>query len=60
MSEEINRKTTALAVYAAFDAWNKAPAHVKAIAGAYMGPVLEALGAINRELKSIREEAKHG
>ena len=45
-----HRMKTAQAVHAAQRAWLDAPAHYKAMAGAYVRPLVEALMAINSEL----------
>jgi hypothetical protein len=50
-----HREKTAQAVAAAGAAWAKAPVHIKAMAGAYVGPLLEAITAMNQELQSIKE-----
>lgn len=39
-----------VAVAQARAAWATAPAHVKVLAGAYVGPLLDCLAAIGREL----------
>lgn len=39
-----------LAIGHAAGQWASAPAHVRALAGAYVGPLLSALEAIGREL----------
>lgn len=49
-----HREKTVQAVANAAAAWAKAPAHVKALAGAYVGPLLEAIAAINEEFASFR------
>jgi hypothetical protein len=51
----MERGKTAQAVAYAAAEWAKAPAHVKALAGAYVGPLLEAIAAMNQELQSIKE-----
>lgn len=38
------------AVKAAVNAWDKAPMHIKAMAGAYMKPILHALQALERAI----------
>lgn len=43
------------AVAAACAAWSTAPLHIKAMAGAYVGPLVDALKAINTELQALRE-----
>lgn len=35
--------------------WETAPAHVRALAGGYVGPVLTVLEAISEELDAIRQ-----
>lgn len=50
------REKTAQAAAAAGAAWAKAPAHIRAMAGAYVGPLLEAVAAINQELQRIKEQ----
>ena len=55
------RANSSAKVTAAINAWSGAPMHVKAMAGAYVGPLLEALTAINRELHAIRVQGEaHG
>jgi hypothetical protein len=49
------RVETTKAVAAAAAAWAKAPAHVRAMAGAYVGPLLAALMAINEELQEVQD-----
>lgn len=44
------------AVAAAVRAWDGAPLHIKAMAGAYVGPLLEAIEAISAELDAIKGE----
>ena len=46
-------KTRREALKRAEDAWDKAPAHIKVMAGAYVGPLLEALKAIDKESEDI-------
>lgn len=46
------------AVAAAVKAWDGAPLHFKAMAGAYVGPLLEAIQAISAEIDAIKG-AKH-
>lgn len=43
----------------ALAAWNKAPAHVRALAGAYVGPMLAALVALAERIEKI-EGGQHG
>jgi hypothetical protein len=49
------RVDTTKAVAEAAAAWAKAPAHVRAMAGAYVGPLLAALMAINEELQGVQD-----
>jgi hypothetical protein len=49
------RVNTVKEVAAAAAAWAKAPAHVRAMAGAYVGPLLAALMAINEELQGVED-----
>jgi len=44
------------AVAQAAAAWDKAPMHVKAMAGAYVAPLLAALAAVGAELDAMRAE----
>ena len=44
------------ALQAARDAWKQAPAHVKMMAGAYVGPLLIALGALGEELDGVADD----
>jgi len=48
------------AVDDALAAWNKAPAHVRMMAGAYVSPLLIALAAIANEVEALKEEVKNG
>lgn len=50
--ETIKRRAEAL--QGALNAWEKAPAHVKVMAGAYVGPLLLALGALGEEVEEQR------
>lgn len=54
-NQEMRRAITAEMVREAAEAWAKAPAHVKTMAGAYVGPVMKALMAINSELEAVAE-----
>ncbi len=47
------------AVSEAVKAWAAAPMHIKAMAGAYVGPLLKAIEAINAEIDAIKG-ANHG
>ena len=49
------RLTTGRAVVDAAAAWAKAPMHVRAMAGAYVGPLLAALFAMNEELQARQD-----
>lgn len=61
METQIDRQK---AVLGAAKAWQGAPGHVKAMAGAYVGPLLDAIILMGRELDEIRGqiagEAKGG
>lgn len=57
-NREEARKTTSILVNAAAQGWAKAPMHIKAMAGAYVGPLLAAMLAINDELKRINDAKK--
>lgn len=37
----------------AVDAWNGAPAHIRALAGAYVGPLLAAVVALEKRLEKL-------
>lgn len=52
---EAARLETGRAVVAAAAAWAKAPLHVRALAGDYVGPLLAALFAMNEELKARQD-----
>lgn len=52
---ESARLTTGFAVVEAAAAWAKAPAHIKAMAGAYVGPLIAALLAMNAELQALKK-----
>lgn len=52
-----NRQNTAQAVACADAAWARAPMHVKAMAGAYVGPLLAAMQAMNKELQQLQTAA---
>ena len=47
------REATQQLAVAAAAAWAKAPAHIKAMAGLYVGPVLAAVLAVNEELREV-------
>lgn len=51
-----NSVLTALAVMDATEAWNKAPLHVKAMAGQYVGPLIRALGAMAVQVDQTAEQ----
>lgn len=53
------KKDRLAAVAEAAKAWDGAPLHIKAMAGAYVGPLLEAIKAISEELDKIKG-ASHG
>lgn len=40
----------------ALAAWNKAPAHVRMMAGAYVGPLLAAMVALSAKVEMIERE----
>lgn len=44
------------AIGTALDKWEGAPAHVRVMAGTYVGPLLAALVAIERDLEEIRAQ----
>lgn len=44
------------AIGRALDRWESAPAHIRIMAGAYVGPLLEAVAAIERDLEDIRAQ----
>lgn len=46
------------AVAEATKAWERAPVHVKAMAGAYVGPLLDAIYWIDHDLGILKEEAR--
>ena len=52
---ESARLTTGRAVVEAAAAWAKAPMHVRALAGDYVGPLLAALFAMNEELQALKK-----
>lgn len=52
----MKREKTAEAVAKAAVAWSAAPIHIKAMAGAYVAPLLEALEAMNSELQSLDDD----
>ncbi len=41
-------------------AWNRAPAHVKLMAGAYVEPLLAALVAMADEISTLKEKVENG
>lgn len=53
MSNRTEVESAAQAVQDALTAWNAAPLHVKAMAGAYVKPLLWALASIARALEAI-------
>lgn len=55
-----NRQKTAQAVAAAAAAWAKAPAHFRAMAGAYVGPLLEAMQAAETERAEQYQHLQEG
>ncbi len=59
MAEKIDRQK---AVAQAVEAWNGAPMHIRAMAGAYVGPLLAALEAMGREIDELKQAkgASHG
>jgi hypothetical protein len=42
-----------LEVEDALSAWDNAPLHVRAMAGQYVGPILAALAALQRDLNAV-------
>lgn len=54
------RETTQKLAVEAAAAWAKAPAHIKAMAGLYVGPVLAAVLAVNEELREVFAEDFEG
>jgi hypothetical protein len=44
------------AIADALAAWQAAPAHVRMMAGAYVGPVLAALVAVGEEVEKLKGE----
>lgn len=44
----------------ALAAWGRAPMHVRAMAGAYVGPLLAALVAIGEHVEALEKEVKNG
>lgn len=44
------------AVRVAFEKWAAAPMHIKAMAGAYVGPLLEALAALFQDQQLILDQ----
>lgn len=48
------------AILEARQRWDGAPAHIKIMAGAYVGPLLEALEAIGAELDGLKPTAEEG
>lgn len=48
------QKKRQLWLVGAEQAWKKAPAHVRVMAGDYVGPLLEALKAIGDELDEVQ------
>ena len=56
-NEEVsNSKVAALALMAAAEAWKKAPVHVKAMAGPYVGPLLNAIAALAVQTDQTAEQ----
>ena len=39
-------------------AWKAAPVHIKAMAGAYVGPLMAAIGQISNELEKVQHGSK--
>lgn len=50
------QENRANAVEKAAAAWANAPAHIKAMAGAYVGPLIAALFAISGELEELKRD----
>lgn len=46
------------ALKGAREAWKQAPAHVKMMAGAYVGPLLTALDALGEELDEVQDDLR--
>ena len=44
------------ALKGAREAWKQAPAHVKLMAGAYVGPLLTALDALGEDLEEVQRD----
>lgn len=42
----------------ALEAWNRAPAHIKVLAGAYVGPLLAAVVAMDERVAKLEGGAK--
>ena len=47
-------------VFAAVEAWNNAPLHIRAMAGAYVTPLIDALVAIAQEIEQLQIEVRNG
>lgn len=56
-SEGSSANQQGLAVAEAVAAWAKAPAHIRAMAGAYVGPLLAALQALEARVNDIEQVA---
>lgn len=54
--QEKRRAATEKAAQEAAAKWAKAPLHIKAMAGEYVGPILAAVLAVNEELKGLTNE----
>ena len=52
-TRERARKTTQMLAVEAAAQWAKAPMHIKAVAGVYVGPVIAAVLAVNEELAQV-------
>lgn len=56
----MQREKTEAAILKAAAAWDRAPAHVRIMAAAYVSPLLVALVEINHELEQLKQDLIKG
>lgn len=56
----MEREKTEKAVQTAAEKWEKAPGHIKIMAGPYVDPLLSAIKAINQELEVLQSDLIKG
>lgn len=58
MRERTAREDTAEGLQGCLRAWNKAPTHVKVMAGGYVDPILHVVTALNREIENLTKDVE--